>query len=107
MGKLELKKQKKKDALFNTAFELFTTKGTNQTTISDIVNKAGVAKGTFYLYFKDKYDIRNKLVSHKTSELFYQAYRAVIDQEIKGKKYPMDERVLIREILEEDAKKKA
>lgn len=28
-------------------------------------------------------------------------------QEIKGKKYPMDERVLIREILEEDAEKKA
>ena len=28
-------------------------------------------------------------------------------QEIKGKKYPMDDRVLIREILEEDAKKKA
>ena len=25
-------------------------------------------------------------------------------QEIKGKKYPMDERVLIREILEEDRK---
>ena len=84
MGKLEMKKQKKKDALFNTAFELFTTKGTNQTTISDIVNKAGVAKGTFYLYFKDKYDIRNKLVSHKTSELFYQAYRAIIEQEITG-----------------------
>lgn len=84
MGKLEIKKQKKKDALFNTAFELFTTKGTNQTTISDIVNKAGVAKGTFYLYFKDKYDIRNKLVSHKTSELFYQAYRAVLEQGITG-----------------------
>ena len=27
MGKVEVKKQKKKDALFNTAFELFTTKG--------------------------------------------------------------------------------
>ena len=52
MGKVDVKKQKKKDALFNTAFELFTTKGTNQTTISDIVNKAGVAKGTFYLYLK-------------------------------------------------------
>ena len=26
-------------------------------TISDIVEKAGVAKGTFYLYFKDKYAI--------------------------------------------------
>ena len=28
-------------------------------------------------------------------------------QEIKGKKYPMDERVLIREILEEDAQEKS
>ena len=70
MGKLELNKKKKKDALFTTAFELFTTKGLTKTTISDIVNQAGVAKGTFYLYFKDKYDIRNKLVSHKTGELF-------------------------------------
>ena len=59
MGKLESNKKKKEDALYNTAFELFTTKGTNKTTISDIVEKAGVAKGTFYLYFKDKYDIRN------------------------------------------------
>ena len=51
MGKLELNKKKKKDALFNTAFELFTTKGLTKTTISDIVDQAGVAKGTFYLYF--------------------------------------------------------
>ncbi len=40
-----------------------------QTAISDIV-EAGVAKGTFYLYFKDKYDIKNKLIAHKTKELF-------------------------------------
>ena len=35
MGKVESNKKQKKDALFNTAFELFTTKGTNKTTISD------------------------------------------------------------------------
>ncbi len=74
MGKLELNKKKKKDALYNTAFELFTTKGLAKTTISDIVEKAGVAKGTFYLYFRDKYDIRNKLISHKTGELFFHAH---------------------------------
>ena len=77
MGKLESNKKKKEDALYNTAFELFTTKGTNKTTISDIVEKAGVAKGTFYLYFKDKYDIRNKLASPKTQDLFFAAYLAV------------------------------
>ena len=54
MGKLELNKKRKKSALYNTAFELFTTKGLAKTTISDIVENAGVAKGTFYLYFKQK-----------------------------------------------------
>ena len=71
MGKLESNKKKKEDALYNTAFELFTTKGTNKTTISDIVEKAGVAKGTFYLYFKDKYDIRNKLASSKNAGFIF------------------------------------
>lgn len=84
MGKLELNKKKKKNALYNTAFELFTTKGLTKTTISDIVENAGVAKGTFYLYFKDKYDIRNKLISHKAGELFSQAHEAVEEAGITG-----------------------
>ena len=37
-------------------------------------NNAGVAKGTFYLYFKDKYDIRNHLIAHKASQIFQAAY---------------------------------
>ena len=65
MGKAEENKLKKRESLLNTAFELFTTKGIHDTSISDIVEKAGVAKGTFYLYFKDKYDINNKLVAHR------------------------------------------
>ena len=77
MGKLEENKKKKKAALFNTAYRLFTTKGIHATAISDIVNEAGVAKGTFYLYFKDKYDIKNKLIAHKTKELFDAAWKAL------------------------------
>lgn len=84
MGKLEAKKKKKKDDLFNTAFELFSTKGIAKTTISDIVDKAGVAKGTFYLYFKDKYDIRNSLVSHKAGELFLAAHNALLQSGVTG-----------------------
>lgn len=72
--KLESNKKQKKEALLNTAFDLFTSKGIQKTSISDIVEKAGVAKGTFYLYFRDKYDIRNKLISHKASQLFLTAY---------------------------------
>lgn len=75
MGKVDANKKKKKEALLNTAYDLFTTKGINSTSISEIVNKAGVAKGTFYLYFRDKYDIRNLLISHKSSQLFATAYK--------------------------------
>lgn len=73
MGKVDKNKEQKEKSLLKTAFEFFTTKGFSKTSISDIVNKAGVAKGTFYLYFKDKYDIRNRLVSHKSSQLFRNA----------------------------------
>ncbi len=70
MGKASENKQHKREALLNTAFHLFTTKGLHNTSISDIVEQAGVAKGTFYLYFKDKYDINNKLVIHRATMLF-------------------------------------
>lgn len=73
MGKVDLNKQEKEARLLDTAFQLFTTKGMTKTSISDIVTKAGVAKGTFYLYFKDKYDIADKLVSTKTRALCQQA----------------------------------
>ena len=69
--------------LLNTSFELFTSQGINKTSIQDIVNKAGVAKGTFYLYFKDKYDIRNRLIAHKSSQLFMQAYNALQETKIR------------------------
>lgn len=73
MGKIDQNKQIKRESLLETAFRLFTSKGIHKTSISDIVEAAGVAKGTFYLYFKDKYDIRNKLVAHKSSEVFQRA----------------------------------
>lgn len=84
MGKVDENKKQKREALLNTAYELFTTKGINSTSISDIVNRAGVAKGTFYLYFKDKYDIKNKLVAHKTHELFDHADIALKKEQIHG-----------------------
>lgn len=77
LKKSAINKRQKKEALMNTAFELFTSKGINKTSISDIVEKAGVAKGTFYLYFKDKYDIRNYLISSKAEQLFLTAHKAL------------------------------
>ena len=84
MGKLEINKKQKKNALFQTAFDLFTKKGFAKTTISDIVNQAGLAKGTFYLYFKDKYDLRDKLIAYKAGQLFADAHKALATREVSG-----------------------
>lgn len=84
MGKAEENKQQKRESLLNTAFNLFTTKGIHNTSISDIVEQAGVAKGTFYLYFKDKYDINSKLILHKSTQLFFAALYRMQEKEISG-----------------------
>lgn len=63
----------KKQRLLNTAFTLFTQKGIKDTSIQEIVDNANVAKGTFYLYFKDKYEIQNILIAKKSEKLFNDA----------------------------------
>ncbi|WP_078409505.1 TetR family transcriptional regulator [Priestia abyssalis] len=40
--------------ILQAAIEIISEKGLNKTVISDIVKKAGVAQGTFYLYFNSK-----------------------------------------------------
>ena len=69
MSKVDDNKKQKESTLLETAFHLFTGKGFAKTTISDIVQQAGLAKGTFYLYFKDKYDLRDKLIVYKANQL--------------------------------------
>ncbi len=46
-----------RDKIVSAALELFANKGFDKTTVDEIVNRAGVAKGTFYLYFKSKDDL--------------------------------------------------
>jgi AcrR family transcriptional regulator len=57
--------------------ELFTRQGFAKTSVSDISKKAGLAKGTFYLYFHDKYDLRDQLVARKSSEIIREAQKYV------------------------------
>ena len=74
-SKTEINKREKETSLYLAAYDLFTTKGINNTAISDIVKEAGVAKGTFYLYFRDKYDILNKRVIIAENEFTKYDYR--------------------------------
>ena len=63
----------KKQRLLDTAFSLFSDKGIKNTSIQEIVDSANVAKGTFYLYFKDKYELQDILITSKSEKLFNDA----------------------------------
>ena len=65
----------KESRLLDTAYKLFTQKGIKDTSIQEIADNADVGKGTFYLYFKDKYELRDVLIYRKSNKLFNDAYK--------------------------------
>ena len=67
------KDPEKENRLLESAFKLFTEKGIKETSIQGIVDESNVAKGTFYLYFKDKYELRDILIEKKSKKLFNDA----------------------------------
>lgn len=62
------KKLEKKMKIIDTAFSLFKNSSVNSTAIDDIVKAAGIARGTFYLYFKDKNDLLEQIIIYKSTE---------------------------------------
>ena len=83
MGKVEDNKKRKKNAIVDSAFSLFIQNGINETSIADIMKKAELAKGTFYLYFKDKYDVRDYLIRKKAAQIFDRARVALVESHVK------------------------
>lgn len=67
------------DELMNAAQRLFLEKGVESTTVSEIVDEAQVAKGTFYTYFASKNDMLVALGERYTQH-FLQALEQAIEQ---------------------------
>lgn len=62
MDKTAKKKSEKYSKIIDSAFALFEKNGPHVVSIDEIVKSAGIAKGTFYLYFHDKHDLVSKLI---------------------------------------------
>jgi AcrR family transcriptional regulator len=73
LSKIEEGKLEKKQKLLDAGLALFTEKGFKETSVQDIVEKANIAKGTFYLYYKDKYELQDNLIMKISSDLFNEA----------------------------------
>ena len=71
------KKEEKRNRLLDAANTLFIEKGVSSTTIADICNMANIAKGTFYLYYKDKEDILRALTKRISLTILKMSYETV------------------------------
>jgi len=80
MSTVEGKKQEKRRALLDAAYELFLERGTSKTSVEDITSRAKVGKGTFYLYFADKGSVTQALLARVSYQLLSDACEAVEKQ---------------------------
>lgn len=65
----------KKTMLINSAKTIFVEKGYDQTTVEEICNLAGVAKGTFFYYFETKQHIIYEMLRQQLNEVRRDFYR--------------------------------
>ena len=50
----DTKKAKKRNTIIRASLRVFARKGYETTALDEVAREAGLAKGTLYLYFKDK-----------------------------------------------------
>lgn len=65
----EAQRESRRAHILRTALAVFAERGYHQTRISDIIAAAGIARGTFYLYFQSKSAIFLELLDELLVEL--------------------------------------
>lgn len=56
------KGEKRKKELLNIAYNMFITKGYENTSVDEIIEKAQIAKGTYYYYFQSKEQMLEEVI---------------------------------------------
>jgi AcrR family transcriptional regulator len=89
-----MKRAARREQVLACAVRVFSQKGYHATTVSDIIDEAGVARGTFYLYFKSKRAIFDELLERFLQRITAQVRRVDLSE---GAPSPL---IQMREIVE-------
>lgn len=72
------------------AMQLFQEQGVDATSVNEIVKKANVAKGTFYIYYKDKKELISQILTKKHGSFMNDIMNASYDSSLKdGRRWPL------------------
>jgi AcrR family transcriptional regulator len=68
-GKREMAKHERRERLYEAALSLFRSQGYDETTVDQITQRAGLAKGTFFNYFPTKDAVLRYLATREIGRL--------------------------------------
>ena len=74
---MEIRMEDKKTALFNSAKELFATRGFKDTNVADITKQVGFSVGTFYNYYPSKDKLFVEILEQETAALMKRIMKSV------------------------------
>ena len=72
--------EERKNEILDTAEILFEEKGYDKCSVNDILNRIGIAKGTFYHYFRSKEELLDAIID-RTAERMIGKAKAVSKEE--------------------------
>ncbi len=84
------KRESRRRAILESALAVFGERGYHATSISDIIQAAGIARGTFYLYFESKSAIFHDLLD----ELLAQLRESVVGVDTHAGAPPVEEQLV-------------
>ncbi len=70
-----MEKQARRAQVLRHAKRIFARKGYHRTNVADIISRARIARGTFYLYFENKKDLFEELLEQVVRELAHRIQR--------------------------------
>lgn len=71
--------EERRQEIIETAKKLFRDRGYNNTPVEAIIKEMGVAKGTFYYYFKSKEEVLEAIVDHTLDQIVKMAEQVADD----------------------------
>ena len=86
----DLKKEKRRNTIIRASLRVFSRKGYENTALDEVAREARLAKGTLYLYFKDKED----LYFHVMLSVF-ERLEGVVEKQISDSQDPLEKLVAV------------
>ena len=74
----------KKEQILDMAFSLFIEKGYDNTSISDILSKLDIARGTLYYHFESKEAIMDAIIERSAKSIVEEAQSIVLKKELSA-----------------------